>query len=159
MPRYFSVFTARSSILLRDKMTYLNVNVLVGRVEEVEGEGGGRVMGGAEAKVEPVVGTEEARLTRHLHLHGNHQIVAVCLARHNPRSGKGQAQEGSVYRHAGSNPAAASLQLPCHNLEQSPSAFKASNGAAVVQWYHPHFGVRGVSKRTGSNPVHGLSVG
>ncbi|MPC43169.1 hypothetical protein E2C01_036806 [Portunus trituberculatus] len=26
-------------------------------------------------------------------------------------------------------------------------------------WNHACFGVRGVSKRTGSNPVHGLSVG
>ncbi|MPC07782.1 hypothetical protein E2C01_000349 [Portunus trituberculatus] len=32
-------------------------------------------------------------------------------------------------------------------------------GAAVVHWNHAYFGVRGVSKRTGSNPVHGLSVG
>ncbi|MPC29058.1 Glutamate receptor 2 [Portunus trituberculatus] len=30
--------------------------------------------------------------------------------------------------------------------------------AAVVQWNHACFGVRNVSKRTGSNPVHGLSV-
>ncbi|MPC52756.1 hypothetical protein E2C01_046632 [Portunus trituberculatus] len=30
---------------------------------------------------------------------------------------------------------------------------------AVVQWNHACFGVRGVSKRTGSNPVHGPSVG
>ncbi|MPC89459.1 hypothetical protein E2C01_084409 [Portunus trituberculatus] len=28
----------------------------------------------------------------------------------------------------------------------------------VVQWNHACFGVRGVSKRTGSNPVHGPSV-
>ncbi|MPD02515.1 hypothetical protein E2C01_098104 [Portunus trituberculatus] len=28
-----------------------------------------------------------------------------------------------------------------------------------VQWNHACFGVREVSKRTGSNPVHGLSVG
>ncbi|MPC62978.1 hypothetical protein E2C01_057070 [Portunus trituberculatus] len=34
-----------------------------------------------------------------------------------------------------------------------------SGGAAVVQWNHACFGVRGVSKRTGSNPAHGLSVG
>ncbi|MPD02866.1 hypothetical protein E2C01_098472 [Portunus trituberculatus] len=33
------------------------------------------------------------------------------------------------------------------------------NSAAVVQWNHACFGVRGVSKRTGSNPIHGLSVG
>ncbi|MPC88892.1 hypothetical protein E2C01_083816 [Portunus trituberculatus] len=32
-------------------------------------------------------------------------------------------------------------------------------GAAVVQWNHARFGVRGISKRTGSNPVHGPSVG
>ncbi|MPC88102.1 hypothetical protein E2C01_082994 [Portunus trituberculatus] len=30
--------------------------------------------------------------------------------------------------------------------------------AAVVQWNHACFGVRGISKRTGSNPVHGPSV-
>ncbi|MPC81050.1 hypothetical protein E2C01_075650 [Portunus trituberculatus] len=30
---------------------------------------------------------------------------------------------------------------------------------AVVQWNHACFGVRGVSKRTGSDPVHGQSVG
>ncbi|MPC92543.1 hypothetical protein E2C01_087636 [Portunus trituberculatus] len=30
--------------------------------------------------------------------------------------------------------------------------------AAVVQWNHACFGVREVSKRTGSNPVHGPSV-
>ncbi|MPC53613.1 hypothetical protein E2C01_047514 [Portunus trituberculatus] len=30
---------------------------------------------------------------------------------------------------------------------------------AVVQWNHACFGVRGVSKDTGSNPVHGPSVG
>ncbi|MPC42798.1 hypothetical protein E2C01_036429 [Portunus trituberculatus] len=29
---------------------------------------------------------------------------------------------------------------------------------AVVQWNHARFGVREVSKRTGSNPVHGPSV-
>ncbi|MPC64132.1 hypothetical protein E2C01_058244 [Portunus trituberculatus] len=32
-------------------------------------------------------------------------------------------------------------------------------GTAVVQWNHACFGVRGVSKRMDSNPVHGLSVG
>ncbi|MPC19131.1 Sodium-coupled monocarboxylate transporter 1 [Portunus trituberculatus] len=31
-------------------------------------------------------------------------------------------------------------------------------GAAVVQWNHACFGILEVSKRTGSNPVHGLSV-
>ncbi|MPC09985.1 hypothetical protein E2C01_002610 [Portunus trituberculatus] len=31
--------------------------------------------------------------------------------------------------------------------------------AAVVQWNHVRFGVRGVSKRTGLNPVHGPSLG
>ncbi|MPC21425.1 hypothetical protein E2C01_014411 [Portunus trituberculatus] len=31
--------------------------------------------------------------------------------------------------------------------------------AAVVQWNHACFGILEVSKRTGSNPVHGLSVG
>ncbi|MPC38625.1 hypothetical protein E2C01_032136 [Portunus trituberculatus] len=31
-------------------------------------------------------------------------------------------------------------------------------GAAVVQWNHACFGVRGVSKRTGSNSVHGPSI-
>ncbi|MPC57463.1 hypothetical protein E2C01_051443 [Portunus trituberculatus] len=30
-------------------------------------------------------------------------------------------------------------------------------GAVVVQWNHACFGVRGVSKRTGSNPVYGPS--
>ncbi|MPD00857.1 hypothetical protein E2C01_096361 [Portunus trituberculatus] len=30
---------------------------------------------------------------------------------------------------------------------------------AVVQWNHACSGVRGVSKHTGSNPVHGPSVG
>ncbi|MPC77398.1 hypothetical protein E2C01_071850 [Portunus trituberculatus] len=30
---------------------------------------------------------------------------------------------------------------------------------AVVQWNHACYMVRGVSKRTGSNPVHGPSVG
>ncbi|MPC35332.1 Ankyrin repeat and LEM domain-containing protein 1 [Portunus trituberculatus] len=29
--------------------------------------------------------------------------------------------------------------------------------ATVVQWNHAYFGIRGVSKRTGSNPVHGPS--
>ncbi|MPC90880.1 hypothetical protein E2C01_085885 [Portunus trituberculatus] len=29
----------------------------------------------------------------------------------------------------------------------------------MVQWNHACFGVRGVSKGTGSNPVHGPSVG
>ncbi|MPC67105.1 hypothetical protein E2C01_061270 [Portunus trituberculatus] len=33
------------------------------------------------------------------------------------------------------------------------------NRAAVVQWNHAYFGVRGVSKRTGSNPIHSPSVG
>ncbi|MPC79564.1 hypothetical protein E2C01_074096 [Portunus trituberculatus] len=32
-------------------------------------------------------------------------------------------------------------------------------GAAVVQWTHACFGILEVSKCTGSNPVHGLSVG
>ncbi|MPC49180.1 hypothetical protein E2C01_042975 [Portunus trituberculatus] len=36
---------------------------------------------------------------------------------------------------------------------------KDSEEAAVVQWNHACFGVRRVSKRTGSNPVHGPSVG
>ncbi|MPC36953.1 hypothetical protein E2C01_030425 [Portunus trituberculatus] len=31
--------------------------------------------------------------------------------------------------------------------------------AAVVQWNHACSGVRGVSKRTGSSPVHSPSVG
>ncbi|MPC90986.1 hypothetical protein E2C01_085994 [Portunus trituberculatus] len=31
--------------------------------------------------------------------------------------------------------------------------------SAVVQWNHACFGILEVSKRTGSNPVHGLSVG
>ncbi|MPC71912.1 hypothetical protein E2C01_066204 [Portunus trituberculatus] len=34
-----------------------------------------------------------------------------------------------------------------------------NSGAAVVQWNHACFGVRGVSKHKGSNPVHGPSVG
>ncbi|MPC95645.1 hypothetical protein E2C01_090864 [Portunus trituberculatus] len=29
----------------------------------------------------------------------------------------------------------------------------------MVQWNHACFGVRGVSKRTGSNPVHGPRLG
>ncbi|MPC82100.1 hypothetical protein E2C01_076745 [Portunus trituberculatus] len=29
----------------------------------------------------------------------------------------------------------------------------------VVQWNHACFGIRGISKHTGSNPVHGLSAG
>ncbi|MPC29708.1 Dopamine D2-like receptor [Portunus trituberculatus] len=33
-----------------------------------------------------------------------------------------------------------------------------SKGSAVVQWNHACFGVRGVSKRTGSNSVHGPSI-
>ncbi|MPC47132.1 hypothetical protein E2C01_040867 [Portunus trituberculatus] len=33
-----------------------------------------------------------------------------------------------------------------------------ANKAAVVQWNHAFFGVRGGSKRMGSNPVHGPSV-
>ncbi|MPC40970.1 hypothetical protein E2C01_034549 [Portunus trituberculatus] len=37
--------------------------------------------------------------------------------------------------------------------------YRGMSGAAVVQWNHACFGVRGVSKRTGSNPVHGPSVG
>ncbi|MPC37666.1 hypothetical protein E2C01_031153 [Portunus trituberculatus] len=32
-------------------------------------------------------------------------------------------------------------------------------GAIVLQWNHACFGVRGVSKLTGSNPVHGPSIG
>ncbi|MPC51891.1 hypothetical protein E2C01_045747 [Portunus trituberculatus] len=35
---------------------------------------------------------------------------------------------------------------------------KTEKGAAVVHWNHACFGIRGVSKRTGSNPVHGPSV-
>ncbi|MPC37487.1 hypothetical protein E2C01_030967 [Portunus trituberculatus] len=31
--------------------------------------------------------------------------------------------------------------------------------AAMIQWNHACFGVQGVSKRTGSNPVQGPSVG
>ncbi|MPC07667.1 hypothetical protein E2C01_000231 [Portunus trituberculatus] len=31
-------------------------------------------------------------------------------------------------------------------------------GAALVQWIRACFGIRGVSERTGSNPVYGLSV-
>ncbi|MPC15818.1 Microtubule-associated protein tau [Portunus trituberculatus] len=34
-----------------------------------------------------------------------------------------------------------------------------SEKPAVVQWNHACFGVRGISRRTGSNPVHGPSVG
>ncbi|MPC30514.1 hypothetical protein E2C01_023781 [Portunus trituberculatus] len=37
--------------------------------------------------------------------------------------------------------------------------YYTNRGAAVVQWNHACFGIRGVSKRTGSNPVHGQSVG
>ncbi|MPC34808.1 hypothetical protein E2C01_028210 [Portunus trituberculatus] len=32
------------------------------------------------------------------------------------------------------------------------------SGAAMVQWNHACFGILRVSKRTGSNPVHGLRV-
>ncbi|MPC47093.1 hypothetical protein E2C01_040828 [Portunus trituberculatus] len=35
---------------------------------------------------------------------------------------------------------------------------KQTGGFAMVQWNHACFGVRGTSKRTGSNPVHGPSV-
>ncbi|MPC91692.1 hypothetical protein E2C01_086747 [Portunus trituberculatus] len=30
---------------------------------------------------------------------------------------------------------------------------------AVIQWTHARFVVRGISKRTGSNPGHGRNVG
>ncbi|MPD01197.1 hypothetical protein E2C01_096715 [Portunus trituberculatus] len=36
---------------------------------------------------------------------------------------------------------------------------KGNSRAAVVQWNHACFGVREVSKRTGSNLIHGPSVG
>ncbi|MPC10235.1 hypothetical protein E2C01_002868 [Portunus trituberculatus] len=38
------------------------------------------------------------------------------------------------------------------------AAATAEEETAVVQWNHACFAVRGVSKRTGSNPVHGPSV-
>ncbi|MPC37629.1 hypothetical protein E2C01_031118 [Portunus trituberculatus] len=44
-------------------------------------------------------------------------------------------------------------------MPHSTERVNETNGAAVVQWNHARFGVRGVSKRTGSNPVHDLSVG
>ncbi|MPC74514.1 hypothetical protein E2C01_068874 [Portunus trituberculatus] len=40
-----------------------------------------------------------------------------------------------------------------------PKGGQTANQAAVVQWNHACFRVRGVSKRTGSNPAHGPSVG
>ncbi|MPD00984.1 hypothetical protein E2C01_096494 [Portunus trituberculatus] len=36
---------------------------------------------------------------------------------------------------------------------------KRKGDAAVVQWNYVYFGIRVVSKPTGSNPVHGPSVG
>ncbi|MPC72432.1 hypothetical protein E2C01_066736 [Portunus trituberculatus] len=44
-------------------------------------------------------------------------------------------------------------------VKQEMSEMKQeTSGAAMVQWNHACFGVRGVSKRTGSNPVHSPSV-
>ncbi|MPD02919.1 hypothetical protein E2C01_098528 [Portunus trituberculatus] len=43
--------------------------------------------------------------------------------------------------------------------DTTPSLQFLSLWAAVVQWNHACFGVREISKRTGSNPVHGPSVG
>ncbi|MPC53318.1 hypothetical protein E2C01_047207 [Portunus trituberculatus] len=43
--------------------------------------------------------------------------------------------------------------------ERGMAQAEVGNGAAVVQWNHARFGVQGVSKRTGSNPVQGPSVG
>ncbi|MPC15718.1 hypothetical protein E2C01_008516 [Portunus trituberculatus] len=43
--------------------------------------------------------------------------------------------------------------------EPPPPASACPAGTAMVQWNHVCFGVRGVSKRTSSNPLHGLSVG
>ncbi|MPC64098.1 hypothetical protein E2C01_058209 [Portunus trituberculatus] len=59
--------------------------------------------------------------------------------------------------------------LQAHGFESCPRSecrlgfLTQGNGfladAAVVQWNHVRFGIRGVSKRTGSNPVHSRSVG
>ncbi|MPC56713.1 Venom serine protease Bi-VSP [Portunus trituberculatus] len=43
--------------------------------------------------------------------------------------------------------------------EHKPHLLSSMKSAAVVQWNHACFGVRGISKRTGSNPVHDPSVG
>ncbi|MPC43209.1 hypothetical protein E2C01_036849 [Portunus trituberculatus] len=40
-----------------------------------------------------------------------------------------------------------------------PFSLWKSFNATVVQWNHACFGVRGVSKHMGSNPIHGPSVG
>ncbi|MPC24018.1 hypothetical protein E2C01_017088 [Portunus trituberculatus] len=42
------------------------------------------------------------------------------------------------------------------SLCRSPNRDKRHTGAAVVQWIRACFGIRGVSKRTGSNPVYAL---
>ncbi|MPC49197.1 hypothetical protein E2C01_042993 [Portunus trituberculatus] len=41
----------------------------------------------------------------------------------------------------------------------SPLFHSATIARQHIQWNHARFGLRGVSKRTGSNPVHGPSVG
>ncbi|MPC07734.1 hypothetical protein E2C01_000300 [Portunus trituberculatus] len=47
----------------------------------------------------------------------------------------------------------------CNKSHSSPSHHLVNKAdTAVVQWNHACFGIRGVSKRTGSNPVHGLSA-
>ncbi|MPC77122.1 hypothetical protein E2C01_071567 [Portunus trituberculatus] len=54
------------------------------------------------------------------------------------------------------------VQICCRLTRTVKSPLKTrilSIGAGAVQWNHACFGVRGVFKRTGSNPFHGLSVG
>ncbi|MPC13338.1 Solute carrier family 22 member 6 [Portunus trituberculatus] len=65
----------------------------------------------------------------------------VCLELWVPRSL--QHTTSSLFRFAASPPV----------FLASPTA---NSGAAVVQWNYACFGVRGVSKRTGSNPVYDL---
>ncbi|MPC59690.1 hypothetical protein E2C01_053716 [Portunus trituberculatus] len=50
------------------------------------------------------------------------------------------------------------VEMPRPNLVKQYKRLTAS-WVAVVQWNHARFGLRGVSKCTGSNPVHGPSVG
>ncbi|MPC92926.1 hypothetical protein E2C01_088039 [Portunus trituberculatus] len=49
--------------------------------------------------------------------------------------------------------------MRCVAEEETGRSLQEQWMAAVVQWNHARFGVQGVSKRTGSNPVHGPSVG
>ncbi|MPC69075.1 hypothetical protein E2C01_063290 [Portunus trituberculatus] len=48
---------------------------------------------------------------------------------------------------------------PFVDLQKSHKEKSYKLYSAVVQWNHACFGVRGVSKRTGSNPFHGPSLG